>query len=265
MVKRKILKTDKLIPLLSDTLPYEVPFPFSNMGFYNIFRNRYDKKHKISLYNKSREIICNKSLIIKQNELSLFHEIRKILTSDFFQNKVKIEELSIKDFRAYKYQIKKNNIDTREMTIVHPLVQLQICDIYHQFENELLYYTNLSKYSLRHPHRKLYYFKLRKIYDIQRLLSMEFYMNDNNGNNDESIINISDNINNHIIETFLPQKYFTYEKYDFLYKFYNSQEYMYLEKKYEFCFRVDVKHCFDSIYTHSIVWAIYGKEFAKKI
>lgn len=268
MAKRKILKTDKFIPLLSDTLPYEVPFPFSNMGFYNIFRNLYDNEHKQKLKTRSIDIISKKLLKNEQKELLLFNTVCNILTSDFFEKKVNIKGLSIKDFRPYKYKIKKNNTDTREMTIVHPLVQLKICDIYHQFENELLYYTNLSKYSLRHPYRKLYYFKLRKIYDIQRLLSIEYYIDDDNNhdNNYDRTVNLNDDISNNLnmIEKFLPQKYFTYEKYDFLYKFYNSKEYMYLEKKYEFCFKVDVKHCFDSIYTHSIVWAIYGKEYAKR-
>src|SRR5690606_30212828 len=36
-------------------------------------------------------------------------------------------------------------------------------------------------------------------------------------------------------------------------------------KKYNFLYKFDVSKCFNSIYTHSISWAILGKKFSKEI
>ena len=57
--------------------------------------------------------------------------------------------------------------------------------------------------------------------------------------------------------------YFAYNKYNFLYKFYESYEYHRIEKKFNFLMRFDISKCFDSIYTHSIAWAVKNKSFAK--
>lgn len=58
--------------------------------------------------------------------------------------------------------------------------------------------------------------------------------------------------------------YFSYSKYNFLYKFYESYEYHRIEKKFNFLIRFDISKCFSSIYTHSIAWAVKDKKFAKE-
>ncbi|RVU31974.1 RNA-directed DNA polymerase [Rheinheimera riviphila] len=58
--------------------------------------------------------------------------------------------------------------------------------------------------------------------------------------------------------------FFSYSGYTLLYKFFDSLEFQSLEKKFSYMFRFDIEKCFDSIYTHSIGWAIKGKDFSKE-
>ncbi|XOC62791.1 hypothetical protein MY519_10040 [Haemophilus influenzae] len=43
-----------------------------------------------------------------------------------------------------------------------------------------------------------------------------------------------------------------------------EQESICLSLEYEYVFDTDVADCYSSIYTHSIAWAIEGKDIAKK-
>ena len=58
--------------------------------------------------------------------------------------------------------------------------------------------------------------------------------------------------------------YYSYRGYTRLYKFFDSQELMELESKFSHFWMIDVTKCFDSIYTHSIAWAVKDKSFAKE-
>lgn len=58
--------------------------------------------------------------------------------------------------------------------------------------------------------------------------------------------------------------FFSYKKYTNVYKFYEDYRYHRAEKKYNFLFKFDIAKCFDSIYTHSISWAVLGLEAVKE-
>ena len=60
------------------------------------------------------------------------------------------------------------------------------------------------------------------------------------------------------------RSYFKYEKYDLVYKFFESGDSLRLEQKYPNMLKIDISGCFYHIYTHSISWAVKGKEIAKK-
>ncbi|MBL0306631.1 MAG: RNA-directed DNA polymerase [Chitinophagaceae bacterium] len=49
-----------------------------------------------------------------------------------------------------------------------------------------------------------------------------------------------------------------------MHKFYESYQYHRCEKKFNHLFKFDISKCFDSIYTHSISWALFEKEVIKK-
>ncbi|EKN4008304.1 RNA-directed DNA polymerase, partial [Yersinia enterocolitica] len=48
-----------------------------------------------------------------------------------------------------------------------------------------------------------------------------------------------------------------------IHKLYDSNKYIELEKKFNKMWKLDVSTCFDSIYTHTISWAIKNKEYIK--
>ena len=52
--------------------------------------------------------------------------------------------------------------------------------------------------------------------------------------------------------------FFSYKRYTNIYKFYEDYRYQRAEKKFSRLLKMDVQNCFDSIYTHSIAWAING-------
>ncbi len=58
--------------------------------------------------------------------------------------------------------------------------------------------------------------------------------------------------------------FFSYYKYDRFYKIFDGSEFLNAEKRYPFMWMLDVTRCFESIYTHTISWAVKTKEFAKK-
>ena len=63
---------------------------------------------------------------------------------------------------------------------------------------------------------------------------------------------------------FYLDNFFIYSRYRNLHEFYESQEYHRCETRFDYLFKFDIDKCFDSIYTHSISWAIYNKEAVKR-
>ncbi len=55
-----------------------------------------------------------------------------------------------------------------------------------------------------------------------------------------------------------------YSGFDRLYKFFESDDHIRLEKKFRYQISIDISKCFDSIYTHSIAWATKSKDEAKE-
>ncbi|WFS09559.1 RNA-directed DNA polymerase [Methylobacterium sp. 391_Methyba4] len=60
-----------------------------------------------------------------------------------------------------------------------------------------------------------------------------------------------------------PASYFAYSGYDRLYKFFNSIEFVNIEKRFAYMLVLDVSKCFASIYTHSVAWALKDIHTAK--
>jgi retron-type reverse transcriptase len=57
--------------------------------------------------------------------------------------------------------------------------------------------------------------------------------------------------------------YFVYRQYRNIHGFFESYPYHQCEKKYDSMVQIDITKCFDSIYTHSLPWAILGKSLTK--
>jgi len=197
--------------LVTETLPYEVPVIFSNDKFYQtVSQDVQDKNLKKALEK-------------------LHPPITKYTV-------------------PYHYKIQKDSSRATELSIIHPLWQLEICRFYADHEGSLLSFCAKSEFSLRRPTAlaALYVEKTEPDKETTpRAGIVELDVS-------EAELNPA-----HFIS------YFTYGKYNLLAKFFNSREFLRLEKKFRFMRSLDVSKCFYHIYTHSIAWKIKSKEFAK--
>ncbi|MBK9741938.1 MAG: RNA-directed DNA polymerase [Saprospiraceae bacterium] len=66
------------------------------------------------------------------------------------------------------------------------------------------------------------------------------------------------------IDSKVLKSYPTYKPIDLIYKFFEKLSYRRLEQRFHHRFEFDIAKCFYNIYTHSITWAIKGKEYAKQ-
>lgn len=113
-------------------------------------------------------------------------------------------------------------------------------DFYDRYKSLMLYYCSLDKYSLRYPNKVACYFyyrdKLHKTLIGRKTDSLELFFNEYEN-----------------LRTF-----FSYKRYNNIYKFYEDYRYQRAEKKFAHLLKFDIQGCFDSIYTHSIAWATGG-------
>lgn len=146
----------------------------------------------------------------------------------------------------YLYKVKKNSQEFRRLALLHPSSQWQLRGFYEKYEQLMLHYCSISPASIRSPSR----------------VAGSFYSK-------SSWENINQYKNGSVATTALDKyvkhtpSYFAYKGYDRLYKFFNSRDYFSLEKQFSVLTTLDVSKCFDSIYTHSLSWAIKDKSFTK--
>ncbi|STZ07439.1 Reverse transcriptase (RNA-dependent DNA polymerase) [Moraxella caprae] len=213
--------------LITDTQPYHMPIIFNNYGLYNAI-------------DKSKKSIDFYEIFIKDLGLT------NVNSSDFLNNKYTI---------PFEYQISKNIHSFRSLKLIHPLDQLRFVDFYRKFYTIILYNCGRSEFSLRYPSKvNSAVFRLKND-DIYQKLMSEDDLDECQSN--EHKVDIENN-NQEFASSF-----FSYKKFEFNYKFYDSVDFLRLEKKFVYLVMLDVAHCFDSIYTHSISWAIKGKKYIK--
>ncbi|MEZ8205238.1 antiviral reverse transcriptase Drt3b [Vibrio splendidus] len=180
-----------------------------------------------------------------KNESSLPSNIKDILIGDGKDT-----------YTSYDYNIKKGEDGFRKISVPHPAMQYRMCDLIHSNAELVTYLCSKSNYSIRKPTRvaSYYYNSDKKLHSNKKHKSLK----DNDVEQQQSI-----NEEDYSEEQF-SSSYFSYDGYTLLYKFYDSLKFQSLEKKYSHYLRFDVAKCFDSIYTHSISWAVKGKLFSKE-
>lgn len=147
----------------------------------------------------------------------------------------------------YAYRIKKSALSYRQLSVVHPGAQWQMKNFYKRFWPLILHYTRGSKFSIRAPRdlAKTYFIK-SSVSDLAR-----FKKSAAAAHEDDKHLRHS-------------SSFFSYRGYTRLYKFFDSQELIELESMFSHFWMIDVTKCFDSIYTHSISWAVKDKPFSKE-
>lgn len=155
-----------------------------------------------------------------------------------------------KDYtQPYNYRINKNSDSKRLLSVPHPAIQIQISNLYEKYDSLLSELCKRSPVSLRAPSKvasRYYEKELVKYEAPAKAMSVEV---ENRGFDSNSVYASS---------------YFTYKKYNFLYKFYDSYESHRIEKKFEHLTRFDISKCFHNIYIPTLSWAIKNKAFSKK-
>lgn len=157
------------------------------------------------------------------------------------------EYKSINSSIPFLYKIRKNSREFRRLALLHPRSQWKIKEFYEKYEHLILHYCAISPASIRAP---------------QKIAGSFFFKNSAENLNQYKNGSISllplDSLTKH------SPSFFSYRGYDRLYKFFESRDYFELEKQYAFMLTLDVSKCFDSIYTHSMSWALKDKAFTKK-
>lgn len=230
MKRKKIeLKYKKERVVFSDVLPYETPLIFSNRHFY-----RFLVKYKISVDNNK---LCWDTTMPD----GAFENLRLLFgisTANKTDGSLSIEKQKIKI--PFSYRIAHKQDKFRELAIAHPLNQLQMVEFYEKYKHLILHYCNQSNFSIRRPDKVACYFyykdRLHEQLLGKKVDSKEEYMNE------------YENL----------KSYFSYQKYSNIYKFYEDYRYQRAEKKFNKLLKFDIQDCFNSIYTHSIVWATLG-------
>lgn len=121
--KLKIPYTKERV-VLSDVLPYEVPLIFSNRYFYKLLNKR--KK-------------AQKNPKLKKDKFKAYSEIENLLFS------------TTKSSQPFRFKIKHNETDFRELNIIHPNNQKAVSDFYEKYNSLILYYSSISQFSIRKP------------------------------------------------------------------------------------------------------------------
>lgn len=149
--------------------------------------------------------------------------------------------------KPLSFEIKRNSGSPRRLDLAHPRSQHLMCKIYAQYEHFICNACSRSDYSLRYPSR------VATHYVDPRYSSTE---NGRDISADEDPVGFRD-------QSKWASTYFSYRDYSLSHKFFESEEFLALERKFSLLMKLDISRCFDSIYTHSIEWSMRGKEFAK--
>lgn len=237
--KIKKIKYKKERVVLADILPYEVPIIFSNRHFYDfLVENNIDLSDSILRWKKSVPQLDEVMRLIFG--VDIIHSHGNTNSSSYNRDKYSI---------PFKYKITHKESEFRELAVVHPANQTAIIDFYSKYKELILYYCSKSPYSIRRPF-KIASFK---------------YFNDNKHKERKA-----EEPDREIIEIFGKEyknlkTFFTYNDYSNIQEFYESYAYHRCEKKYNELYKFDISKCFDSIYTHSLSWALMNKEIVKEL
>ncbi|MBB5941912.1 antiviral reverse transcriptase Drt3b [Xanthomonas sp. 3307] len=155
---------------------------------------------------------------------------------------------STKPTKPLNFEISRATQAPRRLSVPHPISQHRISLLYSKYEFFITNACARSQASLRYPSRvATHYIDSRYAQPVQST-STAVVDEDPAGFRNQSK---------------WASTYFSYRDYSLSHRFFESEEFLELERKYSFLMKLDVARCFESIYTHSIEWGMRGKDFAK--
>ncbi len=208
-------------------------------------------RYKINKNDKSRilltELLPYEVPVLFSNE-GLYNYYQEKGKSNPPQLVTKLLDVKDSDFKIpFSYDIKKNAESKRTLSLIHPAIQLKFIPFYQKYDALIIHLCSRSPISLRFPSK----------------VATHFYFKNNQRNNSDKESSIEIEQTGFEKEQIFSSSYFAYKKYPLLYKFYDSYEFLRLEKKFKHLLQFDIAKCFESIYTHTISWAVKDKMFAK--
>lgn len=149
--------------------------------------------------------------------------------------------------KPFNFNITHKQNDFRELSIIHPVNQRKIVVFYEKYKNVIIYYSSLSPFSIRKP---------------SKVANFTFYNDVLHKKNEDKDLHHSQ-IEQDDSEYENLRSFFSYRKYSNIHKFYESYQFHRSEKKYNKLLKIDITKCFDSIYTHTLPWALLNKNIIK--
>lgn len=146
----------------------------------------------------------------------------------------------------WRYNIVRDAAGVRTLSLLHPHGQVDIAHFYQRYDQLICEYGHRSPLSIRKP---------------VKIGTSFYFRSEFSGKNRYRRTSVDADQIDHILRN--PASYFSYERYDRLYRFFRSSEHATLEARFKFRLSLDVGKCFDSIYSHSIAWAVKDKKVAK--
>jgi hypothetical protein len=226
---------------LSEFLPYELPAGFSNVGLYAF------------LMRESAQVFGD-NYIFRRNSPETRALLRILLGPKIQPQSIVFDggswtSVPLAAIRRktvpFKFRIRHGEAGFRELAIPHPRSQIAFIDFYDRYKSLITHFGRVSPYSIRKPTEEVRITVTRD--DLFELRSSEA----------GSEVEVSG------LETSRLRSFFRYEDYSSLHGFFDSNTYREAEKSFGHLLRLDVSRCFESIYTHTIEWAIYGRANVK--
>ena len=242
MSKRRIPLTHrKQRSVLTDMLPFEVPPTFSNRGFYRFLRD-----NEVEIVDNCLRWTADAAALDTTMIILFDIEAKKITeecVTEWGKSKTR-KSVALKNCKMDTIPFIFNvahNLDSRTLSIVHPRNQVQVANFYASYSALIIYYASVGEFSIRHPvsTSRFSFFK-DKIHE-------------------EKLATLTGSVEEEDKEYEQLGSYFVYRRYNNIFYFFESYKYHQCEKKYDEMVQIDVNKCFDSIYTHSISWAVIGK------
>ncbi|MGL0956866.1 antiviral reverse transcriptase Drt3b [Vibrio vulnificus] len=230
--------------VLSDFCPFEVPITFSNRHLYN-FLVKYEVKHDGKNFSWITNDDVVDKLILVLLGLDQQTKVNTVIEGTIKRKKTDIGFNKLPSV-AFTFPISHKHNKHRYLSLLHPKGQILAVDFYDNYKDLITYYSDLSSLSLRSAKR------VAGCTHIDSKTLIESF------DKEDSTIELEGQDYENL------RSFFVYKKYRNIFEFYESPDHHWCEKRFNYLAKLDITQCFDSIYTHSIAWAVFKKDYAKK-
>jgi hypothetical protein len=178
-------------------------------------------------------------------------DLQEHVNSHTLMKNLQMDDLThLKQSVPYNFHLMKNNGSKRLMSLVNPLAQIQMNAFKDVFANDLIEFCkNHAIFSIRYPSG------INSSYTNIKTIDKDLSF----------LIDETKEYSNNEFENYI-DSYFEKMRFNSLPLFYKSNQFKKYEIKFNTLLKMDIKSCFDNIYTHSFDWAYLGsKELAKDV